>query len=558
MKKTSVVDIEASDWTDFKCLGFFDGEDYKVFWSIEGFLDFFLTREYRGFKCYAHFGGKYDFRFFIDYLVSCERFDLRLLERGSKIMSIKVIDKKSKSSWTFADSYFILPLSLRKLGENFKIQYMKKDFDVSNEKDFKSAEAQEYLKNDCLGLFEILEKFSQWGLNGGKLKSTLPSQSLHIFSKNFLEKKLFPLKPIEEEFIRKTYFGGRVEIFKTYGKDLFYYDYNGLYSYAMLEDMPIGSICYVKSYYPNLIGFYHIKTDIPYEKIPLLPKIIQDKLIFPYGDGDFYSTSAELEILRKKGIKFEVLEGYVFNDKYPIFKNYILEMYKIRNSYEKGTMENLISKLLMNSLYGRFGMKREQKELLFSKNPPKNARVFDEDFGLYELDTISKSPYILPHLSSYITSLGRVKLYNTFEKVGHENVWYCDTDSIITSKELPVGEGLGELKLEHKIKEGVFLQPKAYSFITQDNKTFSRVKGMPDISISFNDFKKALFENNLSIINTKYYNLTGFREELRKNNSLKMTRQVYTKELRNEYNKRKIEGIDTIPLKMFDNSLKLK
>lgn len=39
--------------------------------------------------------------------------------------------------------------------------------------------------------------------------------------------------------------------------------------------------------------------------------------------------------------------------------------------------------------------------------------------------------------SSYITACSRINLLEGMIKVGHENVWYCDTDSIVCSKKLP-------------------------------------------------------------------------------------------------------------------------
>ena len=48
-------------------------------------------------------------------------------------------------------------------------------------------------------------------------------------------------------------------------------------------------------------------------------------------------------------------------------------------------------------------------------------------------------------------------------------LFYTDTDSLICSEKLPsrlVGNQLGQMKLEHIIKDGVFLAPKVYGFIT--------------------------------------------------------------------------------------------
>lgn len=559
MQKICTADIEAVNWIEFACLGFYDGEEYQVFWGLEHFLEHFLSRKYKGFKCYFHFGGRYDFRFFIPSLIESGKYDIKFLERGSKIMSIKVKCRRSKSTWTFTDSYFLLPASLDELSKSFDIHYKKVKFNVEDCKkpsDFNTPEAQTYLKHDVIGLYEILEKFSSWGMNGGEVKQTLPSQSLHIFKSKFLSRDLFSLNESQEEFIRKTYFGGRVEIFKTYGKNLNYYDYNSLYPSVMLEEMPVGRPMYVRSFYNDLIGFYRVTLKENNKEIPVLPAVIGGKLFFPSGEGEFFTTTAELKLLKKIGIKFAVKEGIVFDQKEAIFKDYIKYMWDLRTQYPKGTMLNLLAKLCSNSLYGKFGQKRKNEELVLLESPPIGGRVFDEYYGLYLVEKTSRSLFILPYLASYITSLARVRLYEAFLQSGLENVYYCDTDSIITSSELKTGDGLGDLKLEYKIKEAVFLQPKAYSFILQDGTEISKVKGMKNLKLPFSTFKKALFENKINLIESRYDDIVGFRQSLRENGNFLMKRRTFIKSLNFNYNKRKIIGLESKPFE-YDYLIKL-
>lgn len=554
MKKIAVFDIEATNWTDFACLGFFDGEDYKVYWGIEHFLEDLLTPKYKGWTIYAHFGGKYDFRFLIPALVDSGDYTLKFIERASKILSIKITHIKTKSTWKLADSFFLLPMSLRSLGENFQIENMKGVFDVEScktAKDFATDEAQAYLRSDCFGLYEILDKFSRWGLNDGKLKLTLPSQALYVFTTKYLDRKLRGLNEVQEDFIRKTYFGGRVEIFKTYGENLFYYDVNSLYPAMMLNDMPVGRDLRVTRYYPDKIGFYNIKATIKDLHIPPIPTLINGKLFFPTGEGEFYVSSADIKLLISLGIDFEVKDGIIFEDKAPIFKGFINDMWDIRQKTSRGTMENTIAKLIMNSTYGKFGQKREGEELIFSPTPVIGARPFDERFGLYLKDTESRNPYILPHIASYITSLARVHLYKLMQKAGLENVWYCDTDSIITSTKMETGEGLGELKLEYEVLEGVFLQPKAYAMKIKDKdgiKEVVKVKGMKELKLGLSDFIISIKEKRVNNIKSEYKNILGFRETLRRTKSLKIVRKSIYKQLNSFYDKREVLGIETKPL----------
>jgi hypothetical protein len=566
LEKTAVCDIETIGWTTFGCIGFFDGESYEVFWSIEGLVERFCQKKYKGWKLYAHFGGRFDFRFFIPVLVDDGRFDLRFMERGSRLMSIKIKDKARRFSWSLLDSYFLLPASLKELGEAFKILHMKKEMDFAAIKtlaDLATPDAQKYLMHDVLGLYEILEKFSDWGLNGGKLCLTLPSQSLRIFTNKFQEASLMPLEPDVEAFIRKGYFGGRVEIFRMRGENLNYYDVNSLYPFCMLQEMPAGRPIAVNERVKDLIGFYEIEADIPEGlHIPPLPVVANGKLFFPVGRGVFNTTEAELKILDRLNIKFKVKKGFVFSARGHIFKKFIEKMYSIRQQFPKGTLDNYVAKLVMNSLYGKFAQKRENTELIYSTELIEGSKVYDEHFNLYTLDTISRSRFILPYLSSYITSLARAHLFSLFLRAGLGRVYYCDTDSIITDMDLSTSSLLGGLKLEHRIKEAVFLQPKAYAFIDDNGKEFIKVKGMPckncadcwkenaavKISekcqaclknkISISHFRRALETSDMSGINLKYFSILGFRECIKREKTLKIRRVEVSKQLNSLYNKR--------------------
>src|SRR5882757_4256512 len=57
----------------------------------------------------------------------------------------------------------------------------------------------------------------------------------------------------------------------------------------------------------------------------------------------------------KFGYKFKIIRGYLFQ-KTNIFKEYIDNLYQIKQSHNKDEPMYLISKLLLNSLYGKFGM----------------------------------------------------------------------------------------------------------------------------------------------------------------------------------------------------------
>jgi hypothetical protein len=72
----------------------------------------------------------------------------------------------------------------------------------------------------------------------------------------------------------------------------------------------------------------------------------------------FDTPYTEFDNALKYGYQFEILKGYQF-EKGDLFSSYVQRMYSLRLQYKKGTPMNLIAKLLMNSLYGKFGMRTD-------------------------------------------------------------------------------------------------------------------------------------------------------------------------------------------------------
>ena len=73
------------------------------------------------------------------------------------------------------------------------------------------------------------------------------------------------------------------------------------------------------------------------------------------GTFEMMLFSAEMDNAIKFGYSFEILWGYTF-DKGNIFHDYVSILYEMRKTYSKKDPMNLIAKLLLNSLYGKFGM----------------------------------------------------------------------------------------------------------------------------------------------------------------------------------------------------------
>jgi hypothetical protein len=246
-------------------------------------------------------------------------------------------------------------------------------------------EAIKYCINDCYLLLGVILKFQglifkYWKVDISK-SPTLSSLSFKMFMKNFFDAchNLIPIFKYSDDLkIRKSYHGGTVgmiiptNLFSSCRATvkLWLLDYNSLYPYIMANyPMPCGNVEHfvgdilelvTKGYKP--IGFFKANITAPDNlKVPVLTTktIIDGKSVNVAPTGAFtdWYFSEELYNARDNfGYKFEVLEGYVYSNRKILFSEYMNNLYKLRTSFDKSNVLNLISKFLLNSFYGRWGM----------------------------------------------------------------------------------------------------------------------------------------------------------------------------------------------------------
>jgi hypothetical protein len=173
----------------------------------------------------------------------------------------------------------------------------------------------------------------------------------------------------------------------------------------------------------------------------------------------------------------------------------------------------------MNSLYGRFGMDDNFSEInIIHKDylADFENKYFDliesktelEDYFLIELKN-SENIYLEDNsthninvgIASAITAYSRIHM-SFFKNNPLINLYYSDTDSIYVdkplSKEFINSKILGKLKLENIIKKAIFLSPKVYCFLTENNEFFYKVKGLKhEIELTMKDFEFLLNKDAL-------------------------------------------------------------
>jgi len=551
--KILTSDIEANNWIDFLMIGLYDGNEFLIFYDIKDYLKYVLKLD----SCiiYFHNGSRYDFLFLYDYIL--DKYDVQFINRGTQVIGLKVFTESAVIE--FRDSYALLPFSLEKLIESFNIDTKKIEIDFSKKWTKKSKLMREHLKNDCIALYKVLDKFFE---RERYRTYTIASLSLKRFL-DFSGCEIWSVNSKYDNYYRENYYrGGRVEVYKMYGKNLYYYDINSLYPFVMLNKMPVNEPIRTNKYKLNKIGFYKIELlQDTNDYISVLS--IKNKNGIYYVNGIkgniFYLTSAELELLIENNVKFRIIDGYYFGKSEYLFNDYVNHYYDLKVN-AKDNIDRTIAKLMLNSLYGKFGQRLNGYEMTNKPKKNQDGIIIDENYNILLYEKKLNLKFNGVYIAAYITALARKRHYELMKAIGFENIFYCDTDSIITNKKLEndlVNETIGNLKLVDRIKEGVFLLPKTYSYKDYNGKKKSVVKGFSE-NIDLEKMKELLFKK-IDKIEIEYLRLLGFRESLRRvnkenvikeNGVLKLVKQTKTLELgllRRKYIENKKYIYDSIP-----------
>lgn len=531
----------------FLCAGAYSKETgYKYFEDLGLLLDFIISSKVM--LWYAHNSGKYDIRYLMDILLKRAYIVKPIIIHGS-IANLKVYIKNKKIC-EFRDSYFLLPSSLDKLTKDYDVEHKKnKELIVDYNKLKINDTLKEYLYNDVLGLFEVIEKNVEYIFRdlGVTPSLTFGATALNTF-KTLFPKDFKKIVYIDNKNLRSGYFGGRTEVFRTYLKNGYYYDVNSLYPYVMHNfKFPVGNY-FLSSVPKSRLYIAEIEFTAPKSlNIPILPVKLDNKLIFGVGTSKGVYCSAEIEKAVEYGYKIKYKKVYNFKDEDYIFRGYVDYFYNIKSNSKRGSAQYNISKLYLNSLYGKFGQRPNKDMYIFNPSKEWVKRNFRE-FECLNFDTfeIWKKEYIFPNkwvnisLMIFITAYARLELFKIFERVGFEHVYYCDTDSVFTDVLLDTSNDLGALKLEDTIEEAIFLRPKVYSYKNDSEEICIKAKGMKTEMLSYEDFKTALNNEDYTGFIQETDNIGGFKTTLKRFGKW-IYRYHMEKGIKSQYTKRIIQ-----------------
>jgi len=512
-----VLDTETRGlYGDIFLLACYDGSIYRQFYHGRDFLSWVMSLEVEEKEEISVYCFNLDFDLSKLVKESCDYFTLtgkpifEIDYKKSLIINNRFHTAKiSGSPVIFRDLYPLVNTSLDKACKDFQLTTRKMELPIKDkDKYFREVsphcpDLQQYLKQDVLSTWELL--YTLQGLSGLEMEKfikcpTLASLAMAIYRQTspaeFKEIKESYLDKEQEEFIRNAYHGGRTEIFKHRLEDGgYHYDINSLYPHVMeTNQYPTGRAMMLRrdmsieqkttmfwktrecmdlfSHY-----FVHAKVHVPKQHVGPLPYRDKRGLIFPIGTFTGYFCSPELEYAITS-CDVEVLEVYdiiAFGKQAYLFDKFIQTQKQIKLTSEGA--KRTFSKLIQNSLYGKFGMgrHRETHEL---HTPAREAALRKKGTTIAITNTYNNNhlityiklafaDYIRPQYAALITSYARVELLKKLRGIPPEHLYYCDTDSIVSGipfEEEEVNPKIyGKWKLERNICEGIYVLPKLYA-----------------------------------------------------------------------------------------------
>lgn len=451
-----------------------------------------------------------------------------LISDTGQFYSIEVyfeVKKKQVKKVTIYDSLKILNFSVEKIAKDFNLPIRKGNLDYKGYRCIGhklNEEEVAYLRNDV----EIMSRALDIMFKQDLTKMTIGSDALSTY------KKLVPsfdtyfpvLDYLQDEGIRNSYKGGWTYLNPIYAekhiKEGIVLDKNSMYPSHMYNDLlPIGKPLEFKGQYkenrlyPLYIQIISCSFKLKKNKLPSIqlknnPFYIPNQYI-ETTNGDIVTlclTDVDLKLFFEQ---YEVDDliyqgGYMFKGLKGLFCSYIDKWMSEKNKAKKENNGALytISKLMLNSLYGKFGLNPNVRG--------KYPTLTDEGIIKYKLYEREIRDSIYCPLASWVTAYSRNDIIRSSQairdyslnKYGKDYYIYSDTDSIhmlkMNEEELKSfldidDYKLGAWKMESEFKEALFIRQKCYIEKGYDNKLNTTIAGLPKKCgqyITMKNFKK--------------------------------------------------------------------
>lgn len=345
-----------------------------------------------------------------------------------------------------------------------------------------------------LAIWQKYVKFIQSEDIGG-FQKTIASQSMGSYRHRFMDHKIYIHNSDHViKLERESYHGGRSECFKLgsfEGGDYYNLDVNSMYPSVMYDNQyPTKLIRYGNglrvSDLRKLIKYCHVIAKVKLvSNVNIYPAIIGKRLLFPVGSFITTLTTPEL-VMALNLYHIKEIYDYAIYEKAHIFKGFVDYFYNKRKEAKASGNDvlNLFFRLILNSLYGKFGQKGYDTKLIgdcdlsafgvedyYNTEDERWYKLIYLNGKIYQVGEEGESFNSFVAISSHITAYSRMRLYHYMQLAGHENIYYCDTDSIFTNKQGYLNlkeyihkDFLGYLSIKDKAKSMIIKGVKDYIF----------------------------------------------------------------------------------------------
>lgn len=430
--------------------------------------------------------------------------------------------KKGRKQLKIIDTFNFYRGKVSSLGDKLGIPKMSINFETCTDQELFT-----YCENDVMIIEKFVISFIKFlnDNNLGSFKTTLASTAMNVFRHSFMNIPIYTHTSndlLKDE--RLAYKGGRVECFyigKLPKQNYYLVDINSMYPFMMREKMlpveydftlhnPSISVLQevMKTHY--VIGELRIDNENKYGVYGIKH---EGKLIFPTGEFNAFLQHPEIEYAERNGHIRHIYTIHTYHQDKALsdYANYFYEMKR----KAKNPVDREIAKILCNSLYGKFGMRKYITETTqwYGDNEKKTGTYhsvidgkvityhiwFGQLVHSYSVDDQHVTNTNIA-LAGAITAYARMYLLEMIENAGLDHVYYCDTDSLLVDKagydrllSYIHEDELGKLKLEGEFNNAIIYAPKNYKmYRTPTIHKFNTLHGKR----SFSPIKNRLYIHN--------------------------------------------------------------
>lgn len=445
-----------------------DNEEVIIGTSIDDFMQW--CESIGNHKVYFH-NLKFDSQFIITWLFKngfkhVEKVGDRKTRTFTTLISDKgmyysvsvyfLVKGKKVNKITFLDSLKLIPLSVKNIAESFHLPISKLHLDYDCHNGMPpgtplTEHEKRYISHDVRIVSHAINYFYSEGLDKMTIGSCALNEYKNLISKRYFE-RYYPSPKFHDD-VKQSYRGGFTYLNPKFAGKIInkglVLDVNSLYPSVMYyEYLPYGTALFFKGkyepdpFYPLYTQMFRCSFELKPGKIPT----IQIKHNGMFKGNEYLTSSNDEELvlcLNSVDLKLffeqydvyniEYLSGWMFKATQGLFTEYIDKWSgnKIKAKKEGNHGLYLISKLFLNSLYGKFGSDNK----VISKIPYYDS---EEDIVKYKDSKEEEKDGVYVAMASFITSYARLKTISAAQRlmdnynagISKAEFVYADTDSL--------------------------------------------------------------------------------------------------------------------------------